>query len=54
MYTTVYACPSHDPRVTLQILNSEKSKLKTLENRNALLELDVQRFNERKELEREV
>ena len=41
-------------RVTLQILNSEKSKLKTLENRNAVLERDVQRFNERKELEREV
>ena len=41
-------------RVTFQILNSEKSKLKTLENRNAVLERDVQRFNERKELEREV
>jgi hypothetical protein len=38
----------------LQVLNSEKQQLKTLEDRNAMLERDVQRFNERKELERQV
>jgi hypothetical protein len=38
----------------LQVLNSEKLQLKTLEDRNAMLERDVQRFNERKELERQV
>jgi len=40
--------------LTLQVLNSEKQQLKTLEDRNAMLERDVQRFNERKELERQV
>lgn len=38
----------------LKVLNSEKQQLKTLEDRNAMLERDVQRFNERKELERQV
>lgn len=38
----------------VEVLNSEKQKLKTLEDRNAVLEKDVQRFNERKELEREI
>lgn len=37
-----------------KVLNSEKQQLKTLEDRNAMLERDVQRFNERKELERQV
>ena len=39
---------------SLQVLNSEKQQLKTLEDRNAMLEREVQRFNERKELERQV
>lgn len=38
----------------LKVLNSEKQQLKTLEDRNAMLERDVQRFNERKEIERQV
>lgn len=38
----------------LKVLNSEKQQLKTLEDRNAVLERDVQRFNERKEFERQV
>ena len=38
----------------LKVLNSEKQQLKTLEDRNAMLERDVQRFNERKEFERQV
>jgi structural maintenance of chromosomes protein 5 len=38
----------------LEVLNSEKQQLKTLEDRNAMLERDVQRFNERKEIERQV
>jgi hypothetical protein len=38
----------------LKVLNSEKQQLKTLEDRNAMLERDVQRFNERRELERQV
>jgi hypothetical protein len=38
----------------LKVLNSEKHQLKTLEDRNAILERDVQRFNERKEFERQV
>ncbi|KAN0134136.1 hypothetical protein V8E53_004519 [Lactarius tabidus] len=38
----------------VEVLNSEKQKLKTLEDRNALLEKDVQRFNERKDLEQEI
>jgi hypothetical protein len=37
-----------------KILNSERQQLKTLEDRNAMLERDVQRFNERKEFERQV
>ena len=37
-----------------EVLNSEKQQLKTLEDRNAMLERDVQRFNERKEFERQV
>jgi structural maintenance of chromosomes protein 5 len=37
----------------LEVLNSEKQQLKTLEERNAMLERDVQRFNERKEIERQ-
>ncbi len=38
----------------LKVLNSETQQLKTLEDRNAMLERDVQRFNERKDLERQV
>jgi structural maintenance of chromosomes protein 5 len=38
----------------LKVLNSEKQQLKTLEDRNAMLKRDVQRFNERKEFERQV
>lgn len=37
-----------------EVLNSEKQQLKTLEDRNAMLERDVQRFNERKEFERQI
>ncbi|KAI0290728.1 P-loop containing nucleoside triphosphate hydrolase protein [Russula brevipes] len=37
-----------------EILNSERQQLKTLEDRNAMLERDVQRFNERKEFERQI
>jgi hypothetical protein len=37
-----------------KVLNSEKQQLKTLEDRNAMLERDVQRFNERREFERQV
>jgi hypothetical protein len=52
-------CPIYDPKtkcahLILQVLNSEKQQLKTLEDRNAMLERDVQRFNERRELERQV
>ena len=51
--------PIYHPKIKcahliLQVLNSEKQQLKTLEDRNAMLERDVQRFNERKELERQV
>ena len=38
----------------LKVLNSEKQQLKTLEDPNAMLKRDVQRFNERKEFERQV
>jgi structural maintenance of chromosomes protein 5 len=38
----------------LKALNSKKQQLKTLEDRNAMLERDVQRFNERKEFECQV
>jgi hypothetical protein len=38
----------------LEVLNTEKQQLKTLEDRNAMLERDVQRFNERREFERQV
>ncbi|KAF8266427.1 P-loop containing nucleoside triphosphate hydrolase protein [Lactarius quietus] len=38
----------------VEVLNAEKQKLKTLEDRNAVLERDVQRFNERKDLERQI
>ncbi|KAI0264300.1 P-loop containing nucleoside triphosphate hydrolase protein [Russula aff. rugulosa BPL654] len=52
----------HDTLITVgkemaqlgEVLNSEKQQLKTLEDRNAMLERDVQRFNERKELERQI
>ncbi|KAH9983439.1 hypothetical protein BJV74DRAFT_797421 [Russula compacta] len=37
-----------------EVLNSERQQLKTLEDRNAVLERDVQRFNERKEFERQI
>ncbi|KAI0287939.1 hypothetical protein B0F90DRAFT_1827934 [Multifurca ochricompacta] len=37
-----------------EVLNSEKQQIKTLGDRNAMLERDVQRFNERKELERQI
>lgn len=45
---------SRELTTILKILNSEKQQLKTLEDRNAMLERDVQRFNERKEFERQV
>ncbi|KAI9442797.1 P-loop containing nucleoside triphosphate hydrolase protein [Lactarius psammicola] len=38
----------------VEVLNSEKQQLKTLEDRNAMLEREVQRFNERKEFERQI
>ncbi|KAI9434892.1 P-loop containing nucleoside triphosphate hydrolase protein [Lactarius indigo] len=38
----------------VEVLNSEKQQLKTLEDRNAMLERDVQRFNERREIERQI
>ncbi|KAI0264050.1 hypothetical protein BGY98DRAFT_1192298 [Russula aff. rugulosa BPL654] len=52
----------HDTLITVgkemaqlgEVLYSEKQQLKTLEDRNAMLERDVQRFNERKELERQI
>src|SRR5882757_6214350 len=42
------------PHASFQVLNAEKQQLKTLEDRNAMLERDVQRFNERREIERQV
>ncbi|KAH8989237.1 P-loop containing nucleoside triphosphate hydrolase protein [Lactarius akahatsu] len=38
----------------VEVLNSEKQQLKTLEDRNATLEREVQRFNERREFERQI
>ncbi|THH15953.1 hypothetical protein EW146_g4614 [Bondarzewia mesenterica] len=37
-----------------ELLNTDQQNLKTLEDRNAMLERDVQRYNERKEIERKI
>ncbi|KAA1477744.1 P-loop containing nucleoside triphosphate hydrolase protein [Dentipellis sp. KUC8613] len=37
-----------------ELLNADKQQLKTLEERNAILERDVARYNERKEIERKI